>query len=97
MKVHELKVGTPFRFMNDIFRVEDDTELEEGHSRQDYIPVTRIASLWPKEANPWLEHDTWFTTATHQIENINPICEVIRVKLKFDGKVVDVKNILTKS
>lgn len=74
----ELEFGQTFQWQNDIYRIE---KYPDG-TIPDKIPVTRVAGLWLKEANPWLEHDTWLPVNIQRVENFNPYANVRLVKIK---------------
>lgn len=74
----ELECGQTFRWQNDIYRIE---EYPDGPV-SDTIPVTRVAGLWTKEANPWLERDTWMPVTCQRVENFNSHADVRLVRIR---------------
>jgi len=91
MQAFEIEEGKTFRFRNEVYRVETSDKQEEGMTGNDYIPVTRLASLWPCSVNPWLSKDTWIPTSSTFIENFNPYADVTLVHFRIICEVTEIK------
>lgn len=86
----EIEEGKTFRFRNDVYRVEVFTSAKEGPVG-DFIPVTRVATLWSKETNSWLDHDTWMPNGNQMIERFNAYADVIPVNVRTVCYVTEIK------